>query len=255
MKKRHQHIMDALFGYALMAIGVATIVSCFLFYLALKRSFRSDELTVILGSALVLLYLGYYIAKGEEIPLPSIPKGCVEIPEPKLTDVLDLYKISDENHRFYVDKRFTIISLYIPAITATMTGVFLLVSRYQRVAVCAVALVLSIFLYFLENRNWVLSNVCAKSSRRLGLVLGDSLHHEIGESWHSELPESQTWLDRRIEGIASFLDTRATNLSQHGTVFGLTVFLIIYWIGLALCSIFGIKVEDIVKLLRTFMAI
>jgi len=258
MKKRQQRVIDALFGYALMAIGVVTVVSCFLFYLTLKRSFRSDELTVILGSALVLLYIGYYVAKGEEIPLPSIPsRGCAEVVEPNPTNLLELYKIADENHRFYVDKRFTIISLYFPAITIALTGVYTLASGYQRAAVCVVGLALSLFLYSLENRNWILSNACAEASRRLGTKLGDSLHHELRESWRSELPQSRTILDRAIKKIANILDpeSRATNFAQHRTVCGLTVLLVIYWIGLALYSVSGVKFEDILRLLRAFLAV
>jgi len=64
--------MYAVFGYALMVIGVITIASCFVFYLAFGRPFRSDELAVVVGGALVLIYLGYYIAGGEKIPLPPV---------------------------------------------------------------------------------------------------------------------------------------------------------------------------------------
>jgi len=72
MKKSQERVLHAVFGYILMIMGVVTIVYSLILLFVFNRAFRSDELTVILLVALVLIYLGYYISRGKEIPLPQI---------------------------------------------------------------------------------------------------------------------------------------------------------------------------------------
>lgn len=144
--------------------------------------------------------------------------------------LLELYKISEENHRFYVEKRFMIISFYFPAVTILSSGIYALTTSFNKVLVCVFAFALTVFLYSLENRNWILSNICLESSYLIGQKLdGDSnLHLRLSKSYYSKLPKGATLLDKVIRKVGK---------SQHKAVSRLTTFLLLYWISLALLSL------------------
>ena len=150
----------------------------------------------------------------------------------ELNVLVELYKVAEENHRFYVDKRFTIISLYFPLITLVLSGIYVLSEAYSpyRIIICIGGFVLTLFLYSLENRNWILSNICAHKSKEIGIKIDgkDNLYLKLAQSYHSTLPEGSTFLDRLIRKIAR---------SQHKAVSRLTTFLLLYWISLAIISI------------------
>ncbi len=146
-----------------------------------------------------------------------------------LETLLELYKVADENHRFYVDKRFTIVSLYFPFATLILSGAYLVVestgpadSNYQ-VLICVLGFLLTLFLYILENRNWILSNICLRNSEDIGTKINEAsnLHYKLGHSHTFELPKTATFLDRWVKKI-----------SQHRAVFCLTIILLLYWVAL-----------------------
>jgi len=150
-----------------------------------------------------------------------------------LNVLVELYKVAEENHRFYVAKRFTIISLYFPLMTLVLSGFYILGGAYlhYRILICICGFVLTLFLYSLENRNWILSNICLHNSKEIGIKINsdDNLHLKLIQSYYSALPEGSTFLDRLLRKIAR---------SQHKSVSRLTVFLLLYWISLAIISIF-----------------
>jgi len=147
--------------------------------------------------------------------------------------LLELYKVADENHRFYVEKRFRIISLYIPAVTLTLSGVYYLakVAWCYGLLVSLSGFVLSLFLYALECRNWILSNVCSDRLVEIGRQIdGDSnLHVKMANSYKCYWPKAPpTHLDRAVRWLAN---------TQHRAVSGLTWLLLLYWGFLASISI------------------
>lgn len=151
-------------------------------------------------------------------------------------DLMELYKVADENHRFYVSKRFTIISFYFPLITFVLSGIYAFAGAIGQILICLLGVVLTLFLYGIERRNWILSNICLKKSKEIGIQIesqinrNDNLHEELDDSYNKPLPVGSTWLDsiRIIKRIAT---------SQHKAVYILTFFLFIYWIILALLAI------------------
>ncbi len=149
-------------------------------------------------------------------------------------DVLvELYKVAEENHRFYVAKRFTIISLYFPLMPLILSGIYVLggVHSHYRILICIIGFVLTLFLYSIESRNWILSNICLENSKEIGININgnDNLHLKLIQSYYSVLPKGSTFLDRLVRKIAR---------SQHKAVSRLTVFLLLYWTSLAIISIF-----------------
>jgi hypothetical protein len=153
------------------------------------------------------------------------------------TDKLDLYKIADENHRFYVDKRFTVISFYFPAITLIASGLFAFSPKPFRPVAAVAGIVVTLFLYLLEYRNWILSNTCLHNAKGMGEGLNgeQNLHVQLTKSYSTDLPEGSTCLDRLCKRCA---DRRKWWISQHATVSALTCFLVAYWTVLAVVGFF-----------------
>lgn len=152
--------------------------------------------------------------------------------------LLELYKISDENHRFYVNKRFTIITFYFPLMTLVLSGIYVLASQNYRVFISIFGIVLVLLLYSLENRNWILNNICLNNCIKIASKLmvmkkingNDNLHLKLSQSYKENLPEGSTFLDRFVIKIAN---------TQHRMVSWMTFFLLLYWTGLALVPLFG----------------
>ena len=156
-------------------------------------------------------------------------------PQNELNVLVELYKVADENHRFYVANRFTIISLYFPLVTLVLSGIYVLAGSsdsagpYFRTFICILGFVLTFFLYSLESRNWILSNICAHKSKEIGIKIDgdDNLHLKLTQSYRTALPEGSTFIDKLVRKIAR---------TQHKAVFGLTIILSLFWIGLAISS-------------------
>lgn len=147
-------------------------------------------------------------------------------------DLIELYKSADENHRFYVAKRLTIITLYFPLMTLILSGIYALVGLQYQVLPCILGIVLTLFLYSLANRNWILSNICTKMCKDIGrkkINADNNLHLKFAESYRAALPEGSTFLDRLIRRIAN---------TQHKAVSIFTVFLLVYWLSLAIILYF-----------------
>ena len=144
--------------------------------------------------------------------------------------LMELYKVAEENHRFYVAKRFTTISLYFPLMTLILSGIYVLAESNYRILICIAGFVFTLFLYSLENRNWILSNICLQNSKEIGMKINGSnnLHLKLVQSYHGDLPEGSTFLDRLVRRIAR---------SQHKAVSRITIFLLLYWISLAIISL------------------
>jgi len=141
--------------------------------------------------------------------------------------LLEMYKVADENHRFYVDKRFTIVSLYFPGVTLVLSGVFALGDPLFRVPVCILGVALTLFLYALENRNWILSNTCSHNCSWIGKQINGqyNLHVQLEQSYSGPLPIGATILDPLVRRIAR---------TQHKAVSVITIFLLVYWIAIAI---------------------
>lgn len=144
--------------------------------------------------------------------------------------MIESYKVSDENHRFYVNKRFTIISLYFPSMTLILSGFYFFLDKshnYQllKIVTCTLGLLLTLFLYNLEKRNWILNNICLDDCSDIGKKIFDydNLHEKFKNSYKFQLPESSTLLDKLLNKF-NIINT------QHKTVSVLTILIIIYWI-------------------------
>ncbi len=55
-----------------MVVGILAVASTFISIFLFNRSFKSDELGVILGIGVILVYIGYYVSRGGDIPLPQV---------------------------------------------------------------------------------------------------------------------------------------------------------------------------------------
>jgi len=148
--------------------------------------------------------------------------------------LIELYKVADENHRFYVDKRFTIMSLYFPLTTIILSAIYAALSQqaHFRVLIAVLGIFLTFFLYGLETRNWVLSGICLHTCKRLGAKIdgAENLHVKLVGSYHEKLPSHATFLDNLAVRLR-------TAVSQHWAVSRMTIFLLIYWLTLAIISL------------------
>ncbi len=144
-------------------------------------------------------------------------------------ELLELYKIADANHRFYVDKRFKILSLYFPAVTSILLALYQLAPQSSlgyRIGIAFIGFVLTAFLYELERRNWTLTNICSDICRHLGYQIeGQENLHVWLKASYMVLPPYSTWLDKLIFKLAK-------NPTQHRAMCYLSTFLIAFWIGL-----------------------
>lgn len=138
---------------------------------------------------------------------------------------IELYKIAEENHRFYVDKRFTIISLYFPLVTIILTGFYTThLDSNLFLFICGLGFFLTLFLYFIENRNWILSNICLEMSNKIcSEINSHNLHERLLDSDKHVFPEKPMLMDKLARKIGR---------SQHKSVRLLTYFLLLYWIAL-----------------------
>ena len=153
-------------------------------------------------------------------------------PQNALNCLVDMYKVAEENHRFYVANRFIIMSLYFPLMTLILSGIYFLggLNLLYQILVLICGFVLTLFLYSIEYRNWILSNICLHNSKEIGTKINgnDNLHLKLVNSHNLTLPEGSTLFDRLTGKIIK---------SQHKAVLGLTVILSLYWISLATISI------------------
>lgn len=145
--------------------------------------------------------------------------------------LIELYKVAEENHRFYISKRFMIISLYFPFISLILTSIYFFIRSDLRFLISILGIILTWFLYSLENRNWILSNICLEMSKKLGANISSeyNLHLKLINSFKNPLPISRTFIDGVIRKISN---------SQHKTILVLTIFLIIYWLALLVVPFF-----------------
>ena len=144
---------------------------------------------------------------------------------------LQMYKIADANHRFYVDKRFKIISLYYPSATFVLTALYYIAREwYLQTLLSIVGLGLTLFLFELESRNWILSNICSKRCVSLGSLLegNDNLHVILSDSYKAPLPAYSTTMDKLAKKLAP---------TQHKAVSHLTIVLVMFWLVLMVVSL------------------
>jgi hypothetical protein len=146
-----------------------------------------------------------------------------------------MYKIADANHRFYVDKRFKIISLYYPSATLVLTALYYIARVagqiwYMQTLLSTVGLLLTLFLYELESRNWVLSNICSDKCVSLGSLLEgeDNLHVILSNSYKAPLPAYSTPMDKLARKLAP---------TQHKAVSHFTLVLLMLWLVLMVISL------------------
>ena len=148
----------------------------------------------------------------------------------RIETLVELYKVADENHRFYVDKRFAVLSLYFPLMTLILTGIYAVAApkgpKPIRLSICFLGVALTLFLSMIESRNWHLSNVCLHRAADIcaDMKVRHNLHSELSKSYDDPLPEWATLFDRLV---------RVIGRSQHKAVLRLTIILLLYWIGLA----------------------
>jgi hypothetical protein len=144
---------------------------------------------------------------------------------------LEMYKIADENHRFYVDKRFKIISLYYPSATLVLTTLsYFAGGWYTKISISIMGVLLTIFLYSLESRNWILTDVCSRRCAYIGKLLEgeDNVHVKLSKSYNADLPEYSTCLDKLLRLMAR------SKLTQHRAVSTITLLLVIWWVLLVI---------------------
>ncbi len=171
--------------------------------------------------------------------------------DPEKADrLLETYKIADENHRFYVENRFRIISLYIPVVTVVLSGIyyFAKVAWYYRALVSLVGFVLTVFLYSLECRNWILSNICSERCQEIGRRIdgNENLHVELAESFKDHWPKpGPTFLDRSVRWLAN---------TQHRTVSRVTCLLLLYW-GFFLAISIPQVATILIEIVRSFVVL
>ncbi len=152
--------------------------------------------------------------------------------------LIEAYKVADANHRFYVGKRFTIISFYLPIVTAAFSAGYFLLSSYERLWVAVLAFVVTLLLYALESRNWILSNVCLNRARSIASEMAGrsdeavgrelALHDDLADSYKSPLGAGATWLDAVVRRVAD---------SQHKAICWFSVLLMACWLGLGVWAL------------------
>jgi hypothetical protein len=136
---------------------------------------------------------------------------------------LEMYRIADANHRFYVDKRFKILSLYFPVETFVLTALYsIAIESFLKILLSILGIVLTLFLYELESRNWILSNICSDKCVGLGSLLeGEgNLHVVLSNSYNAALPAYSTIMDKIVKKLAP---------TQHKTLSHLTLVLLVFW--------------------------
>jgi hypothetical protein len=159
---------------------------------------------------------------------------------------LEMYKIADANHRFYVDKRFKIISLYYPSTTLVLTALYYIATKwYMQTLLSLIGVLLTLFLFELESRNWLLSNICSDRCVSLGsLQEGEgNLHAILSSSYKAPLPAYSTAMDKLVRKIAP---------TQHKAVSHVTVVLVVLWLVLMVASLPASIYGDFLHLLGVF---
>jgi len=146
------------------------------------------------------------------------------------SDLLAWYKIVEENHRFYVDKRFTVISVYFPAMTLLTSILYALSDSHLRLGACVLGVLVTVLLYAIERRNWILSNACLNAAETL--VDGRQLKGDV----LCELRKAD--FCRRRKG-KTFLDPLFPKwMTQHRIMCLLTVVLVLSWVCLGAVTVF-----------------
>jgi hypothetical protein len=153
------------------------------------------------------------------------------------TEILvELYKVCDENHRFFVDTRFKALSLYIPGITLAFTGAFIYAKDpLLQKLIGIMGIILTLFLYVIELKHWILSNMALKCCNELYSKINpeQGLHYRFTRTHLDPLPDSKTFLD------SALFKLKLSN--QHRATAYITTLLIFYWILLLLFNLRGVS--------------
>ncbi len=76
MKKRQERVVNLLFGSILVILGIASLAYALVFRFVVGRSYYNlYEVIVDFVIPLALIYFGYYIFRGKDIPIPKLTTG------------------------------------------------------------------------------------------------------------------------------------------------------------------------------------
>jgi len=74
MKKRQERLFNLVFGILLMVLGILGLIYGFASRFMFGKSYANVyDLIVDFAIPLALIYFGYYVFRGKEIPLPQVP--------------------------------------------------------------------------------------------------------------------------------------------------------------------------------------
>lgn len=152
------------------------------------------------------------------------------IEETPIRVLIDLYKTSDSNHKFFVGKRFTILTLYLPLLSGALLIPYLAIDDFAvRLLVGILGIAATAFLYVIEYRNWLMSNVCLDDCVRLEREISNKalLFQKLRSAKGTDLPVTKTHLD-------SFLSRFV--ISQHNATAAATYFLLGFWLLLTIAA-------------------
>jgi hypothetical protein len=151
--------------------------------------------------------------------------------------LMELYKIYDGNHKFFVDTRFKALSLYVPGITLALTAAFIVYTQnpLMQKVIAIIGIVLTLYLYVIELKHWILSNMALKYCDEIysKICPEQGLHYRFTRTHEDPLPDSKTFLDTILFKL------RLTN--QHRATAYITMLLIFYWILLIILSSKGLS--------------
>jgi len=74
MKKHQERFFNLVFGILLMVLGTLALIHGFASRFMLGKTYANVyDLIVDFAIPLVLIYFGYYVFRGKDIPLPQVP--------------------------------------------------------------------------------------------------------------------------------------------------------------------------------------
>jgi len=74
MKKHQERLFNLVFGILLMVLGTLALIYGFVSRFMLGRTYANlYDLIVDFAIPLALIYFGYYVFRGKDIPLPQVP--------------------------------------------------------------------------------------------------------------------------------------------------------------------------------------
>lgn len=150
--------------------------------------------------------------------------------------LMELYKIYDGNHKFFVDTRFKALSLYVPGITLALTAAFFYAQNpLMQKVIAIIGIALTLYLYVIELKHWILSNMALKHCDEIysQICPEQGLHYRFTRTHEDPLPASKTPLDSILFKL------KLTN--QHRATAYITMVLIFYWILLIILSSKGLS--------------